>query len=153
LTSKNERGKRGNPDYSPISGYIPKQTAQLFRVICTALNVSQSEIIEQIVTNWVQANTEALPGLIASAAVEQASTAAVQVSTIAELVDQNYQKLLDIGSMKTDRLQALRGGTPPNAADLTKLAQNLEIPEELVIELRDKSFPKQKKEQANNGTT
>ena len=152
MASKNERGKRGNPDYSPISGYIPKQTAHLFRVICTALNVSQSEILEQIVTNWVQANTGAIPGLIGTAAAEQAQTAVVQVHTIAELVDQNYQKLLEIGSIKTERLQALRGGSSPNAADLTKLAQNLDIPEELVIELRDQSNPSHKKEQAN-GTT
>ncbi len=152
MANKNERGKRGNPDYSPISGYVPKQTAHLFRVICTALDVSQSEILEQIVTNWVQANTGAIPGLIATAAVGQPNPVKVQVNTIAELVNNNYQLLRDNGSIKVDRLQALRGGTPPTAADLTKLAQNLDIPEELVIELRDKSFPKRKKEQAN-GTT
>ncbi len=152
MANKNERGKRGNPDYSPISGYVPKQTAHLFRVICTALDVSQSEILEQIVTNWVQANTGVIPGLIATATVEQPTPIKVQVNTIAELVVNNYQLLLDIGSIKVDRLQALMGGSPPTASDLTKLAQNLDISEELVIELRDKSFPKRKKEQAN-GTT
>jgi|GEM_PF-3058072 len=61
--------------------------------------------------------------------------------TIAELVDQNYEKLLSINCIKPERLELLANGGKPNASDLTKLAHNLDVTEEYVIELRDISFP------------
>ena len=43
--------------------------------------------------------------------------------------------------IKPERLELLANGEKPNASDLTKLAHNLDLTEEYVIELRDRSFP------------
>lgn len=65
--------------------------------------------------------------------------------TIAELVDENYEKLLSMNCIKPERLELLADGGKPNASDLTKLAHNLDLTEEYVIELRDISFPDTRK--------
>ncbi len=75
-------------------------------------------------------------------------------TTIASLVTDNYEKLLSMGCIKPERLEALMRGEKPNTSDLTKLAHNLELDEEYIVELRDQSFPQSKRQRRQtNGTT
>lgn len=46
--------KRHDPDYSQVSGYIPKDVALTFKSICVAKEVSISEALEQMIREWIQ---------------------------------------------------------------------------------------------------
>ncbi len=46
-------GKRRSPDYTQIFGYVPKELAVKFKTFCTAKQLEQSEVIEQLLQQWV----------------------------------------------------------------------------------------------------
>ena len=50
--------KRHNPDYSQVSGYIPKSLALTFKSICVAKEVSISDALEGMVQEWVEQNSQ-----------------------------------------------------------------------------------------------
>lgn len=52
----NSRGKRGDPNYSQVSGYINKDVALQFKIVCTAKEISQSEALEEAIAAWLKAN-------------------------------------------------------------------------------------------------
>ena len=47
-------GKREDPNYSQVSGFIPKELALQFRVVCTMQETTQSDALEQAVRFWVE---------------------------------------------------------------------------------------------------
>ena len=47
-------GKRENPDYAQVSGYIPKKLALKFKAACTMRETTQSEALEKAVEAWLQ---------------------------------------------------------------------------------------------------
>ena len=49
-------GKRENPDYLQISGYVPKGMGLQFKAACTLQELSQSEALEQAVRAWLSQN-------------------------------------------------------------------------------------------------
>lgn len=51
---ENTRGKRGDPNYKLISGYVPKELALLFKTICVATEIDQSEAMEEMITKWAK---------------------------------------------------------------------------------------------------
>ncbi|MBD2770668.1 hypothetical protein [Iningainema tapete] len=136
--NKNERGKRGNPDYASIQGYVPKQTAQLFKIICTALDISQSEVLEQLVAEWVRANAKAIPSYEPEPPSE----------TIDKVVARNIEKLkaAKLGIRNLDAIAS--GKTLPSAAQFAKIATALEWSEEEQKALWHKTFGS-KKEKSN----
>jgi len=74
--------------------------------------------------------------------------------TIAELVKNNYFDLMNSDKITPERLKELASGQKPNTAELVILANVLDIPEELVVDLRDRSFPrKQSRPKQTNGHT
>lgn len=46
--------KRDDPNYAQVSGYVPKELALRFKVLCTSEEVSQSEALEEALTLWIQ---------------------------------------------------------------------------------------------------
>ena len=119
-------------------------------------NVIERIISEAIATKYSVDVTEVMSKLYQRLPKENMLTAPTPKTpqTIAELVNQNYEKLLSMNCIKPERLELLANGEKPNASDLTKLAHNLDLTEEYVIELRDRSFPgiskrPTKKEQPN----
>ncbi|WP_414529523.1 hypothetical protein [Nodularia chucula] len=46
--------KRRSPDFSQITGYVPKPLATEFRVACTRLGVSQSDVMENLLRKWLE---------------------------------------------------------------------------------------------------
>ena len=64
--------------------------------------------------------------------------------TIAELIEQNYSKLIELGGVEPERLEALKNGEKPTIRELVFLARDLDMDEELIVELRDRRFPKKK---------
>ena len=47
-------GKRDDPDYAQVSGYIPKKLALKFKAACTMRETTQSEALERAVESWLQ---------------------------------------------------------------------------------------------------
>ena len=52
-------GKRDNPDYAQVSGYIPKKLALEFKAACTMRETTQSEALEKAVKTWLQQEDQA----------------------------------------------------------------------------------------------
>lgn len=48
--------RRKDPNYAQVSGYIDKETAMRFKIACTALEVSQTDALEQAVKLWLKQN-------------------------------------------------------------------------------------------------
>ena len=46
-------GKRDDPNYSQVSGYIPKELALEFRIACTSSEVTQSDALEEAIKLWL----------------------------------------------------------------------------------------------------
>ena len=47
-------GKREDPDYAQVSGYIPKKLALKFRAACAMRETTQSDAIEEAVKVWLE---------------------------------------------------------------------------------------------------
>lgn len=54
FSHENLRGKRGDPNYRLISGYVPKDLALLFKTICAATETDQSKALEEMITHWTK---------------------------------------------------------------------------------------------------
>jgi hypothetical protein len=46
--------KRDDPNYSQVSGYVPKDLARRFRIACTSKEISQSEALEEALEKWLE---------------------------------------------------------------------------------------------------
>jgi hypothetical protein len=73
--------------------------------------------------------------------------------TFSDLVKENYFELTYSGKVKPDRVRALALGEMPTTAELAIIAHVLDVMEEFIVELRDRSFPKKPKPKQTNGTT
>jgi hypothetical protein len=56
VIKKNVVTKRDDPNFAQVSGYIPKEKALEFKVICTRRQISQSEALEEAVDKWLEQN-------------------------------------------------------------------------------------------------
>ncbi len=46
--------KRDDPNYSQVSGYRPKAKALKFKVACTALQITQSDALDEAISLWLE---------------------------------------------------------------------------------------------------
>jgi hypothetical protein len=46
--------KRDDPNYSQVSGYVPKDLARSFRIACTSKEINQSEALEEALKKWLE---------------------------------------------------------------------------------------------------
>jgi len=46
--------KRGDSNYSQVSGYISKKLAIRFKIACTSKEITQSEALEEAIQRWLQ---------------------------------------------------------------------------------------------------
>lgn len=46
-------GKRQDPNYQQVSGYVPKPLALKFKSTCVALEIDISEALEQMIQEWL----------------------------------------------------------------------------------------------------
>lgn len=52
--------KRDDPNYSQVSGYVPKDLARRFRIACTSKEISQSEALEEALEQWLDKDNPSL---------------------------------------------------------------------------------------------
>lgn len=53
-TSEVAGGKRDDPNYSQVSGFVPKELALQFKATCTLQEVTQSEALETALRLWLE---------------------------------------------------------------------------------------------------
>ncbi|HAA30993.1 MAG TPA: hypothetical protein DCE56_28925 [Cyanobacteria bacterium UBA8553] len=46
--------KRDNPNYSQVSGYVPKDLARSFRIAYTSKEINHSEALEEALKKWLE---------------------------------------------------------------------------------------------------
>lgn len=46
--------KRNDPNYEQVSGYVPKDLALKFRIICTTDRLTQSDALEEALKFWIK---------------------------------------------------------------------------------------------------
>jgi hypothetical protein len=111
--------KRRSADYKQVSGYVPVELAREFKSICAREGVSQSEVLEQMLVEWLAKRTACN-----CSQLEQPSPP----TTIGELVQVNMTKLRHCG---VKNLQALaKREVLPTPGDFAIITATLGIPEE-----------------------
>jgi hypothetical protein len=102
--------------------------------------------MEEALEPWVEKEEKRL--------LPKEKSKADEPQTIAELIKNNYFDLMNSGKIDLTRLKELAFNGKPTTAELVILANVLDIPEELVVDLRDRSFPKnQSRSKQTNGHT
>jgi ParG len=48
-----QSSKRNNPNFAQVSGYLSKEVAIRFKVLCTTKEVSQTDALEEAVKLWL----------------------------------------------------------------------------------------------------
>lgn len=110
--------RRRSEDYKQVSGYVPLELALEFKSICARLNMSQSDVIEEMVQEWISKTTGTIPKKIVPE----------EPKTIADLVRLNMKKLKSCG---VKNLQALaEGEVLPTRGDFAIITSALDIPEQ-----------------------
>ncbi len=136
-------GKKDDPNYQVVRGHVPKELAKRFKLYCVENDVDNSQGLENILAEHLLSEEER------NSITETSDLPPPE--TIAELVEQNYSQLLKLGGVEPERLEALKNGEKPTIRELVFLARDLDMDEELIVELRDRSFPKKNKRRASNG--
>jgi hypothetical protein len=127
--------RRKDPNYEQVTGHVQRDLARRFKVFCTNQRITIAEALDQAIAAFLQQADEE---------VINQPQAQKQPETFAELVKNSYFELINAGKVNPDRLKELALGEKPNVEELAIIAHALDIPEELVVELRDRSFPKNK---------
>jgi hypothetical protein len=127
--------RRKDPNYEQVTGHVQRDLARRFKVFCTNQRITIAEALDQAIAAFLQQADEEV---INQPQVQK------QPETFAELVKNSYFELINAGKVNPDRLKELALGEKPNVGELAIIAHVLDIPEELVVELRDRSFPKNK---------
>ncbi|MDF5726622.1 MAG: hypothetical protein PUP92_00945 [Rhizonema sp. PD38] len=135
---KNERGRR-TKEYTQISSYLRNDIAHAFKLACAVNKVKQSELIEQLVVDWLktQPNTVTL-----------FENAAPEVTTIGDLVAKNLPKLQECGAKKLDAIA--RGECIPTKPDFCKITAALGIEGEEKKKLWEMTYKEEPKHVSTN---
>jgi hypothetical protein len=138
--------KANDPDYFQLRGHISKNLALRFKAICSMRQIDFGKGMEEALEPWVEKEEKRL--------LPKEKSKADEPQTIAELIKNNYFDLMNSGKIDLTRLKELAFNGKPTTAELVILANVLDIPEELVVDLRDRSFPKnQSRSKQTNGHT
>ena len=110
--------RRRSDNYKQVSGYVLVDLAREFKSICAREGVSQSDALEEILSEWVAKRRD----------TNFSSPEQVPLTTIADLVRVNLTKLKRCG---VKNLQALATGEVlPTLGDFAIITSTLGIPEE-----------------------
>jgi hypothetical protein len=116
--------------------------ARRFKVFCTDQRITIAEALDEAIALFLQQGAKDSDQLKS------------QSQTFVELVKNNHFDLMNSDKINPERLKELVSGQKPKTAELVIIANVLDIPEELVVDLRDRSFPKkQSRPKQTNGHT
>ncbi|WP_017655398.1 hypothetical protein [Fortiea contorta] len=53
IENSNVATRRDDPNFAQVSGYIPKDKALSFKIACTALQMTQSDALDEAISLWL----------------------------------------------------------------------------------------------------
>lgn len=53
IEDNNVATRRDDPNFAQVSGYIPKDKALSFKIACTALQITQSDALDEAISLWL----------------------------------------------------------------------------------------------------
>jgi len=121
--------RRKSPDFTQITGYVKKQIAAEFRGLCAKYDLSHSDVIEELVEQWVQKVATHPPEEIKSKSLsnQEAERQWYNAATIYEVVALNMTELRKAG---VKNLRAIAGGKIiPGEDDFLLIASTLGLDE------------------------
>ena len=137
--------RRKDPNYEQVTGHVQRDLARRFKVFCTDQRITIAEALDKAIALFLEQGDRL---------AKDPDQLKNQPETFAELVRKNYFDLMNSDKISPDRLKDLAFGQKPKTAELVIVANVLELPEELVVDLRDRSFPKnQSRPKQTNGHT
>ncbi len=123
--------KRKDPNFEQVTGLVPKDLSRRFKQFLAWKGFKISDGV-----------TEAIEFYLEHHEPKQIAALKPIPETIAELVRQNYFALLSDGEIKPESLRAIADGENPSNAELLRIAQILDIKEEDLLAMRDRTFSK-----------
>jgi hypothetical protein len=137
-----EGSRKNNQNYSPVTAQIPKSLGKKLRLFVAQEETTISEVVEAALDEYIGKR------------MVQVLKPTPAPETLSDLVKSNYFELIHSDKLKPDRIQELAFGQKPTAAELAIIAYVLDVAEEFVVQLRDRSFPKnaKPKPKQTNGT-
>ncbi len=117
-TVRHMTDRRRSDDYKQVSGYVPVELAREFKSICAKQGFSQSEVLEEMLYEWVAKTT-------GSNSYKPEPT---PPKTIASLVRSNMTKLKRCGVKNLSALS--KGEVLPTPGDFAIITSALSITEE-----------------------
>ncbi len=127
--------RRNNPEFSPVTAFLPSALGKLLRVFVAHQETTLSEVVEAALTEYLNKR------------MVQAAIPTPQPETLADLVKTHHFALTNSGKLDPDRLKDLAFGQEPTTAELAIIANVLDVAEEFVVELRDRNSLSQAKKQ------
>ena len=128
-----EGARKNNPNYSPVTAQIPKPLGKKLRLFVAQEETTISEVVEAALEEYIDKR------------MVQSVIPIPQVESFTDLVKVNLFALMSSDKVSPDRLKDLALGQKPVTAELALIANVLDVAEEYVVELRDRSFPKKNK--------
>lgn len=136
-----EGSRKNNPNYSPVTAQIPKLLGKKLRLFVAQEETTISEVVEAALEEYIDKR------------MVQSVMPIPQVESFTDLIKVNLLALMSSEKVSPDRLKELAFGKKPSTAELAMIANVLDVAEEFIVELRDRSFPKNSKPKQTNGTS
>lgn len=125
-----------------VAVYLNEEMQKALEQWAAEENRSVSNLAATILINAIkehQVETKP-PSLVKTTSNGQTS----EQKNIASLVKENFYQLLEDGKIRPEHLKAIAAGEKPSPADLSQIAHTLDMREEDLLEMRDRTFPQQK---------
>lgn len=127
--------KRKDPNFTQVTSHVPRDLARRLKRYCADHDTTITDTVTQALEDFLDKH-EKHPVLMEN-----------KPRTLAELVQQNYYRLVSDGKVKSENLKAIADGRKPNNADLVRIAHILNIQEEELVAMRDRDFIVKRREQ------
>ncbi len=116
------------PDSTDLTVYVRKDLKRDFKLLCTAMDVSMSEVIGEFVEAWVEKNRDKLPN---------AAINSKQPQSFAQIVRQNFWTLREHNIKNID---AIAKGAAPTKADIVRISSILDLDQSELLRLAMSEF-------------
>ncbi|NEO34414.1 MAG: hypothetical protein F6K36_29245 [Symploca sp. SIO3C6] len=100
-----------------IRVFVSPEIKERFKASCFYRGINMSDVASKLIEEWLAVNPPPEPQK-------------TRKETIAELVQQNYYKLVTQSQIKLENLQAIASGKEPSKTDLKRIAEVLGIEED-----------------------
>lgn len=116
------------PDSTDLTVYVRKDLKRDFKLLCTAMDVSMSEVIGEFVEAWVEKNRDKL---------SRTAVNSEQPQSVAQIVQQNFWTLHEHNIKNID---AIAKGAAPTKADIVRISSILDLDQGELLRLAMSEF-------------